>query len=115
MEDYANSITKIESFRNCKKEEELTKIEHRLFRKKVGQLSWLANNARPDLSIHVQSLSQKSSKPTMSDLKRINYVIKLVKSNENKIVFQHVDTKENLRIYGVSDASWSIKNRPVEI
>ena len=113
MEAYAASITPIEHFRECKKDEELTKTEHKLFRKKVGQLSWLANNARPDLSIQAQSLSQKNSKPTMGDLKRINHVVRLVHQNSNTIVFRYVDTKDNLRIYGISDASWSIKERPV--
>ena len=84
-----------------------------MFRKKVGQLSWLANNVRPDLSIHVQALAQRNRKPTMSDLKKVNYVVNLVHTNTNKVVFRHVDKKENLRIYGVSDASWSIKLRPV--
>ena len=113
MEAYAHSIEKIEQFRACKKEEELTKTEHKMFRKKVGQLAWLAANARPDISIQVQNLSQKSSKPTMGDLKKINHVVDLVKSKGNNIVFKHVDQKENLRIYGVSDASWSVKDRPV--
>ena len=113
MEDYAASLTKIDHFREAPKEEGLSKVEHKLFRKKVGQLSWLASNVRPDLSYPVQSLSQKSAKPTMEDLKKINHVIGLAKSQENKVVFRHIDTKENLQILGVSDASWSIKTRPV--
>ena len=113
MEDYAASLTKIDHFREAPKEEELSKVEHKLFRKKVGQLSWLASNVRPDLSYPVQSLSQKSAKPKMEDLKKINHVIGLAKSQENKVVFRHVDIKENLQILGVSDASWSTKARPV--
>ena len=105
MEAYANSIEKIEHFRDCKKKEELTKVEHRLFRKKVGQLAWLASNVRPYLSIQIQAQLQKSSKPTIADLKKINYVVNLVQSNNNRIVFKHVDTRKNLRIYGVSDVS----------
>ena len=105
MEDYAVSLTKIEHFRNAPNDEELTKIEHKLFRKKVGQLSWLAANVRPDLSFPVQALSQKSAKPTLGDLKRTNHVVSLAKSQENRVVFKHIDKKENLQILGVSDAS----------
>ena len=64
---------------NCRSEEMLTKTEQKLYRKKVGQLSWLASKKRPDLSFHVQALSQKQSKPTMEDLKKINSVITLAK------------------------------------
>ena len=113
MEDYAASITKIDHFRDAPKDEELTKTEHKLFRKKVGQLSWLASNVRPDLSFPVQALSQKSAKPTLADLKKVNHVVSMVKSEGNKIVFRHIDSKENLQILGVSDASWSTKGRPV--
>ena len=113
MDDYAASLTKIDHFRDAPKEEELTKLEHKLFRKKVGQLSWLASNARPDLSFPVQALSQKSAKPTIGDLKKINHVVSLAKAEENKIVFRHIDEKEHLQIFGVSDASWSNKGRPV--
>ena len=105
MEDYAASLTKIDHFRDAPKDEELTKTEHKLFRKKVGQLSWLASNVRPDLSFSVQGLSQKSAKPTLEDLRKINHVVSLAKSEENKVVFRHIDLKENLQILGVSDAS----------
>ena len=65
------------------------------------------------MSFPVQSLSKKSATPTLGDLKKINHVVKLAKAQDNKIVFKHIDTKENLQIYGVSDASWSVKDRPV--
>ena len=68
---------------------------------------------RPDLSFPVQALSQKSAKPTLVDLKKINHVISLAKSQESKVVFKHIDSKENLQILGVSDASWSATTRPV--
>merc|ERR1712082_220333 len=113
MDDYAASLTKIDHFRDAPKEEELSKVEHKLFRKKVGQLSWLASNVRPDLSFPVQALSQKSAKPTLADLKKVNHVVSLAKSEENKVVFRHIDSKENLQILGVSDASWSAKTRQV--
>ena len=113
MEDYAASLTKIDHFRDAPKEEELTKTEHKLFRKKVGQLSWLASNVRPDISFPVQALSQKSAKPTIGDLKKINHVVSLVKAEGNRVVFRHIDDKEHLQIFGVSDASWSTKGRPV--
>ena len=45
MEDYAKSIQKIDHFRDCKKDDELTKVKHKVFRKKVGQLAWLASRS----------------------------------------------------------------------
>ena len=113
MEDYTNSQTKIDHFRTGPKEDPLTKIEHKLYRKKVGQLSWLASNVRPDLCFPVQSLSQKSARPTLEDLKKINFVVTLAKSQESKGVFKYVDSPKYLQIYGVSDASWSVKGSPV--
>merc|ERR1712082_127977 len=85
MEDYTKSLTGIDHFRAAPKEEELNKTEHRLFRKKVGQLSWLASNVRPDLCFDVQALYQQTAKPTMGDLKRVNFVINQAKSRESKI------------------------------
>ena len=61
IEDYAESLTKIDHFRVGPKDDPLTKVEHKLYRKKVGQLSWLASNVRPDLCFPIQSLSQKSA------------------------------------------------------
>ena len=50
MEDYIQSLEDIKNIRKAEREEELSRLEMKEFRKVTGKLSWLANSTRPDLS-----------------------------------------------------------------
>ena len=50
MEDYVESIEEVKEIRKADREEELTKLEMKEYRKMTGKLAGLANSIRPDLS-----------------------------------------------------------------
>ena len=106
MEDYAQSIDEIKEIRRVKKDTPLTKSELKLFRKCVGKLNWLAENTRPDLSIWSLNLSKRNSSATVGDLKKVNQIIKKVRSRQSKVKFAHIGKKEDLVIHSVGDASY---------
>ena len=106
MEDYASSIDEIREIRREKKDTPLTKPELKLFRKCVGKLNWLAENTRPDLSIWSLNLSKRNTNATLGDLKRVNQIIKKVRSRQSKVKFSHIGKKEDLVIHAVGDASY---------
>ena len=96
----------INDIRKVKKDEPLTKIELKLFRKYVGKLNWLAENTRPDLAIWALNLSKLNSKATIGDLKRVNQIVKRVQNKQSKVQFTKVGSKEDLVLHAVGDASY---------
>ena len=109
MEDYAESLTKIE-IRKGNPDDPLTETEMKMFRKYVGKLSWLANNTRPDLAINVLNSARKQKNARLKDLREINRIVEKIKEKENKIVFGRIARKEDIRVLGVSDASYHQEN-----
>ena len=106
MEDYANSIQEIQEIRKEKKDSLLTKTEMKLFRKYVGKLNWLAENARPDIAIWALNLSKRNSQATIGDLKKVNQVVKKVMKRQSKVKFCVIGQKDDLVLHAVSDASY---------
>ena len=78
----------------------------KLFRNYAGKLSWLAENTRPDLAIWVLNLSKKNSNATIGDLKRINQIVKQVKSRQRRIKFSRIGKREDIIVHSVGDASY---------
>ena len=113
MEDFAQSLPKVEHIRKENKESPLIQTEHKMYRKIVGKLSWLAGITRPDLCAHMNDLSQKLSKPLLEDLIKINKVVEMAKKGENEIIFKKVGKRENLVVLGISDAAWTMSKEPV--
>ena len=106
MEDYAQSIEEIKEIRRDKKDSPLTKTEMKLFRKYVGKLSWLAENTRPDLAIWALNLSLKNSNATIGDLKKINQIVKKVKSRQSRVKFTRIGDRDDIAVHSVGDASY---------
>ena len=75
MSEYADSLEIIKNIRKGKKDECLTKVELKLFRKYTGKFNWLAENCRPDLAFVALHMAKKSNSATLGDLKKINVVI----------------------------------------
>lgn len=53
----------------------------------TGQLNWLANISRPEISYLVWKISNRITEPTISDTKETNEIIKCAKANKNFIIF----------------------------
>ena len=113
MEEYAQSIEEIKEIRKAKNDEPLTKTEYRVFRKYAGKIQWLAENVRPDLAIIGLNMSMKSKDATIGDLKKVNKIVKKVKSKESTVKFRKIGTKEDLKIYGLGDASYKCDSKSV--
>ena len=53
------------------------------------------------------NLAKKTKEATFADMKSINAIIKRVKARDNVVKYNKVDEIENLKVIGVSDASFS--------
>ncbi|XP_064085415.1 uncharacterized protein LOC135200740 [Macrobrachium nipponense] len=113
MEDYAQSIEEIKEIRKIGNDEPLTKTEYKVFRKYAGKIQWLAENVRPDLAIVGLNMSMKNKDATIGDLKRVNKIVKKIKSRESKIKFGKIGKKEDLKIYGLGDASYRCDSKSI--
>ena len=76
--DFINGIRPISSLRDGKKSaaEKLNKEEMKLYRGLTGQLSWAADNTRPDLAYDVRELATKTKDACLKDLHKANKVLK---------------------------------------
>ena len=112
MNEYANSLEDI-LIREDKSSEQLDREEMRTLRKYVGKLSWLATNARPDLSIYALNLAKKQKQATLKDLRDVNRILMKVREKESKVVFRKMGEKEDLNLLSVTDASYYITENAV--
>merc|ERR1712090_88816 len=92
MDEYADSLEDI-LIREDKSSEKLDREEMRTLRKYVGKLSWLASNARPDLSIYALNLAKKQKQATLKDLRDVNRILMKVREKESKVVFKEIGEK----------------------
>ena len=73
MEDYSKSLKEITEIRKTDdRNEPLTKLEIKLYRKMTGKIAWLANSTRPDLCYQALKMSKKNQGAKISDLRDIN-------------------------------------------
>ena len=94
MEDYAQSIEEIKEIRKAGNNEPLTKTEYKVFRKYAGKIQWLAENVRPNLAFVGLNMSMKKNDATIGDLKKVNRIVKKVKSRESKMNLEKLEKKE---------------------
>ena len=80
---YLNLINEIQTNKDCLnlKNSPLTYEELKDYRILIGQLGWVAGQARPDLSSDVCDLSSKVKHTTVNDLLQANKVLK--RPNQN--------------------------------
>ena len=77
MEDYSKSLQETTEIQKTEdRNESLTKLEMKLYRKKTGKIAWLANAIRPDLCYQALQMSKKNQEATISDLRDINRILK---------------------------------------
>ena len=113
MEDYAQYIEEIKEIRKAGNNEPLTKTEYKVFRKYAGKIQWLAENVRPDLAFVGLNMSMKNNDATTGDLKKVNRIVKKVKSRESKMKFGKIGKKRHLKIFGLGDASYKYDSKSI--
>jgi len=105
---YTNTINKIpltrEEILNPKR-----KLNHHQvssLRSVVGQLNWLANITRPEISFQVSSISSKFQSATISEIKDVNKVVEFVRNNPSSIKFPPLNP-DDIKVTMYSDASFN--------
>ena len=85
MEDYIKSLEEIKEIWKADRDEYLTKVELKIFRKMTGKLSWLANSTHPDISYTALAMSKKNNSSQIKDLRYISRVLKKGKERSSKM------------------------------
>ena len=106
QDSYAQAIREIEI--DVKKDthsslepEEITRL-----RGVLGQLNWLSNMTRPDISYGVSKLSANVLKSTVADSKEANKLVKYTKDSASQIKFPSLNL-ESTQILVYTDASFN--------
>ena len=84
----------------------LNKKEESQLRGAIGQLNWLANITRPEISYQVSKISSEIPKATISTLKEVNKIIKFIKTTPSHILFPSLHV-QSIRVRVYADASFN--------
>ena len=105
---YVDSIRPIllDQDRSMATHSKLTEDEVKLLRSALGQLNWLANMTRPDISFMVSMISSHIKQATISDIKDINKLIKHAKDTPSSVTFPSLDT-DSIEVIAYTDASFN--------
>lgn len=80
-----------------------TEKEKTEMRSKVGQILWVARQTRPDVAFDGSTLAGRIKNATVKDLMETNKVIKRIKTEKVRLMFQKLNEKRTLVLH--SDAS----------
>ena len=103
---YAEEIEPVE-YRKCDRNRKLSDKEKRSLRSVIGQLGWLANQTRPDVSYDVCQLSIAYKDARESDLAYGNKVIRKIKNNEMTLKYPKMNLEGTMHVHCHSDASFN--------
>ena len=91
----------------------LDRHEYKSFRGITGKLNWLQEITRPDLSFDSLQMSMKTRNATVSDVKKLNKIVRKAKESESIVRFTRIDDFKNLKIVGLADASYRSQDEKV--
>ena len=108
QENYTNSLNLISLTKEqiLDPHRKLNEKETTSLRSAIGQLNWLANISRPEISYQVSTISAKIKTATISDIKETNKIIKFVKQNKSFITFPSLHLPST-KVVMYSDASFN--------
>ena len=104
--DYINSILPITMNRVGPKDEKLTDKEFKAYRALTGQLSWAAENSRPDLSFDVRFLATKNKHVTLDDIHTANKIIRKAHLRKVRLKYSRLGSFNDLKLIGYTDSSY---------
>ena len=84
----------------------LSEGEVKLLRSVLGQLNWLANMTRPDISFTVSNVSSHIKQATISDIKETTKVIKHIKDTPSEMIFPTLDI-QSVEVVVYTDSSFN--------
>ena len=106
--EFINGIKPIFSPRTGKKssDEKLNKEEMKLYRGLTGQLSWAADNTRPDLAYDVRELATRNKYASLKDIQKANKVLKKAQKEQIKLKYKPLGPWRNLEIVTFTDSAY---------
>ena len=81
------------------------------YRKITGKIAWEANSTRPDLCFTALQMSKKNKKTTISDLRDVRRVLKMVRECRSKLKYKRMESKEDLMIVGIGDVFFKTNDK----
>ena len=84
----------------------LVEVEKTLLRGALGQLYWLSDITRPEISFSVSGISSRITTVTVADILPVNKTIKFVKNSSAYITIRKLDLS-SLKIAAFSDSSYN--------
>ena len=104
QDNYADKIQYLQQSTESVKHAELSDAERDSLRSAIGQLSWIGNQTRPDISSNVCQLSSNLKNATKSDVTFANKTIRKVRVDKLSLKFPKLNLN-NLQLVVHSDAS----------
>jgi hypothetical protein len=105
--EYIQSIKPIKVDKFADKHAKLSKDKFAQYRALTGQLSWAAENTRPDLAFDARSLSTRNKEATYKDLYEANKVLKKAQLEKNvTLKFPKLGKLGTLKIVAFTDSSY---------
>ena len=108
LESYTNGLTEIDtSGCGVDRKRTLTHEEVSQFRHVVGQVNWVATQARPDVAFDNCVLGNSTSQTTVADLHRANKVIRKIRGQSVTLTFPSGLDLSTIHIVCFTDASFA--------
>ena len=108
LDNYASSLTEIDtSGVGVNKKQILTSDQIRQFKQVVGQINWVATQARPDIAFDSCVMSNSASESTVADLHGINKVVRKVRGQPVSLFFSNDFDLNSCQLVCFSDASFA--------
>ena len=104
---YIQEIKTIVYDRSLKKDATLPKTLFESLRSLIGQLSWVANHSRPDISFEVCQLSVNLKQATVNDVNRANKCVKTLRKENVCLKFPQLANINKCSLVSYSDASFA--------
>lgn len=86
---------------------ELTHAELMSLKRMSGQMNWVANQTRPDLSYDVCAMSNTGKSPKVKMIKDANRALKKMKNNSLSLHFPCLGDPKRLEVLAFSDATYA--------
>ena len=93
--------------RSRDKDSTLTETERKEMRSVCGQLLWVTNNTRPDMSFEVSTLCNIGKSGTVSDILRVNKVIRVLKQEKIVMKFPRLSDPMSWSLCAFCDSSFA--------
>ena len=100
---YIEGLNKVEINSSAKSSDMLHKRQKDILQSKIGQLLWVCNQTRPDVSFNASDLASKLNKATTKELQQCNKIISQLDTSY-KLTYQKL--KNHLKLYIFTDASF---------